>query len=429
MEKNEINIVKNIGVFHRRTNCRVCKSKNLSVFLDYGDMPLAGNFVFPSDLDEVKFYPMDLAVCLDCSLVQILNVVDPEVIFTDYRYLSSVTQTLTQHFRDYAALLQQEVLPRTDPFLVEIGCNDGVLLDPLNKLGVKVLGVDAAENVIQLTRPRGIDVIHGFFGLPIADAIEQEHGKADVITASNVFAHIDDLDGVMQGVDRLLSTEGKFIVEVHYVLDLLKTFQFDTVYHEHLCYYSLHALQVLYQRFGFSIVDVQHLPMHGGTIRVFAQRSESVHGNIKPVVQQMMAEELRHGINKTETYKEFGRQVERYRDNLTAFLLERKNSNRTLSAYGAAGRATILLNYCKLDQSKVVYIVDESPFRVGRCVPGVGIPIVFRSVLAEKPTNDCLITAWNYRDEIVGKEPAYLDQGGCFIMPLPEIEIIQSPTR
>ena len=418
--------MKNIGLFHRRINCRVCKSQNLSVFLDYGDMPLAGNFVFPSNLDEVKLYPMDLTVCLDCSLVQILNVVDPEVIFTDYRYLSSVTQTLMQHFRDYASLLQSEILPQKNPFLVEIGCNDGVLLDPLKNLGVKVLGVDAAENVIQLTRKRGLDVIHGFFGLPIADAIEKEHGKADVITASNVFAHIDDLDGVMQGVDRLLTAEGKFIVEVHYILDLLKTFQFDTVYHEHLCYYSLHALQVLYQRFGFSIVNVDHLPMHGGTIRVFAQRTDSAHGNINPIVNEMLNEEIKHGVKKAETYKKFGRQVEHYRDNLTAFLLERKKSGRTLSAYGAAGRATILLNYCNLDQSKVDYIVDESPFRVGRSVPGVGIPIVPRSVLAKKPTNDCLIAAWNYRDEIVGKELEYLDYGGCFIMPLPEIEIIQS---
>lgn len=418
--------MKNIGVYHRRKNCRICQSENLNVFLDYGDMPLAGNFVFPSDLEKVKLYPMDLAVCLDCSLVQILNVVDPEVIFTDYRYLSSVTQTLTRHFSEYAVLLQQDVLPSVNPFLVEIGCNDGVLLDPLQKLGVKVLGVDAAENVIELTKQRGIDVIHGFFGLPIAEKIKKNHGKADVITASNVFAHIDDLDAVMRGVDCLLSAEGKFIVEVHYALDLLKTFQFDTVYHEHLCYYSLHALEVLYKRFGFAIVNVQHLPMHGGTIRVYAQKLESVRGNVNPAVKDMLEEETKYGINEAETYEKFGLQVKHYRDNLIAFLLERENSNRTLSAYGAAGRATILLNYCNLDKSKVEYIVDESTFRVGRCVPGVGIPIVSRAILIENPTDDCLITAWNYRDEIIGKEPAYLDQGGCFIMPLPQIEIIQT---
>jgi len=391
-------------------------------------MPLAGNFVFPSNLHEVMLYPMDLAVCLDCSLVQILNVIDPKVIFTDYRYLSSVTQTLTQHFRDYAALLQRDILPQTDPFLVEIGCNDGVLLYPLKKLGVKVLGIDAAENVVQLTNQRGLNVIHGFFGLTIADAIVKKHGRADVITASNVFAHIDDLDSVMQGVDHLLSAKGWFIVEVHYLIDLLKTFQFDTVYHEHLCYYSLHALQVLYQRFGFSIENVQHLPMHGGAIRVFAQRSESAHGNINPIVKIILEEEIKYGINKSKTYKEFGQQVEIYRDNLTTILSKRKQSHRTLSAYGAAGRATTLLNYCKLDQSKVMYIVDESPFRIDRCVPGVGIPIVSHSALTEYPTDDCLITAWNYLDEIVCKESAYLDHGGCFITPLPEIKIIQSPT-
>ncbi|HEY8097562.1 MAG TPA: class I SAM-dependent methyltransferase, partial [Methylobacter sp.] len=256
------------------------------------------------------------------------------------------------------------------------------------------------------------------------EEIERTHGRPDVITASNVFAHIDDLDDVMRGVDHVLSENGQFIVEVHYLLDLLQTFQFDTVYHEHLCYYSLHALQALYRRFGFSIVDVQRLPMHGGAVRVFAQRT-SANQKAAPIVDQMLEQEKKHGIVQANTYTQFGAQVERCRSELAVFMAERKRSGRSLSAYGAAGRATILMNYCGLDHSMVEYVVDESPSRVGRCVPGVGIPVVPRSVLSEQPTDDCLITAWNYRDEIVGKSAAYLDRGGNLIMPLPTIEVIQ----
>lgn len=414
-----------IGLFQRRQECRVCKSKNLFVFLDYGNMPLAGGFLLEEQIGNAKLYPMDLAVCLDCSLVQILNTVAPEVLFTDYRYLSSVTRTLSQHFRDYAELLCEKVLPYDQPFLVEIGCNDGVLLKPLGVLGVKALGVDAAENVVQIARQSGCDVIHGFFGVPIANEIIAKYGKADVITASNVFAHIDDLDEVMYGVDALLKSDGTFIVEVHYVVDLLATFQFDTVYHEHLCYYSLHSLRALYERFGFSITDVQRLPMHGGAIRVFAERSAKAYGRINPVVQETLRQEQALCINTSEVYVQFGEQVTRYRDRLRDFLTERQRVGRSLSAYGAAGRATILLNYCHFDASLVKYIVDESPFRCGRYVPGVLIPIVPRSTLIATPTDDCLITAWNYRDEIVSKEEVYLKQGGSFIMPLPEIEVIQ----
>jgi SAM-dependent methyltransferase len=353
------------------------------MFLEFGDMPLAGNFVLQEELEDVKLYPMDLVVCLDCSLVQILNVVDPNVLFIDYRYLSSVTDTLKKHFQEYAVLLKKEILPDRNPFLVEIGCNDGVLLAPLKKMGIDVLGVDAAENVVQLARQRGVEVINGYFHESIAEHIVKQYRKADLITASNVFAHIDDLDEVLRGVEKLLESNGTFIVEVHYIVDLLKTFQFDTVYHEHLCYYSVHALQALYARFGFVVTNIQRLPMHGGAVRVYAKRASSKNIEISPVVEEMLEEEHVFGIHNVEIYKEFGKEVEKYRDKLRHFLGERKSLGRTLSAYGAAGRATILLNYCGLDNSIVEYVVDESPFRVGRYVPGVRLPIMARTELTK----------------------------------------------
>jgi SAM-dependent methyltransferase len=387
-------------------------------------MPLAGDFRLPSELKETKSYPLDLAVCRDCSLVQILNVVSPDVLFTDYRYLSSITQTLSQHFLDYADFLVERVLPRENSFVVEFGCNDGVLLEPLRKRGVQVIGVDAAENVVEVARRRGLDVIHGFFGRAIAAEIAAKCGRPDVVTASNVFAHIDDLDEIMLGVDVLLAEDGTFLVEVHYVVDLLKDFQFDTVYHEHLCYYSLHALQALYSRFDFSIVDVQRLPMHGGSIRVLAKRSAAEPG-VSPVVEQMLESERAWGLHTSEPYLQFGDKVRRHREELHGLVHDQKRMGRKISAFGAAGRATILLNYCGLDDKTIDYVVDESPFRIGRYVPGVNIPVVPRARLAEDPSDICLITAWNYRDEILEKERDFLVRGGIFLLPLPTVKFVR----
>jgi len=413
-----------IGAYRRRQVCRICGSNNLTVFLDYGNVPLAGGFLTKEQLEEEKLYPLDIAVCLDCSLVQILNVVSPEALFTDYRYLSSVTQTLSQHFREYAEVLRRNVLPKDNSFVVEIGCNDGVLLAPLQKIGVKALGVDPASNVVEVAWQQGLEVINDYFTLEVAKRIAAEFGKADVITASNVFAHIDDLDEVMRGVDSLLTSHGTFVVEVHYIVDLVEGLQFDTVYHEHLCYYSLHALSTLYHRYGFEIVDAERLPMHGGAVRVFSKRTQASQGHKSEILKQMMEYERRLSINESDLYIRFGQQVVQYRDQLLELLIERKRNSRTLSGYGAAGRATTLLNFCKIDNSMMEYIVDASPFRFGRYVPGVRIPIVPPSTLAERPTDDCLITAWNYRVEIIDKEQVYLERGGKFILPLPQIEIV-----
>ncbi|MEO0531842.1 MAG: methyltransferase domain-containing protein, partial [Planctomycetota bacterium] len=261
-----------IGNYQRRDTCRGCLGDRLVTFLDYGNVPLAGDFIKPEQVGTESIYPMDLSFCEDCSLVQITNVVDADELFTDYRYLSSVTSTLMGHFREYAQVLKSRLSSKENPLVVEFGCNDGVLLTPLGRLGVKAVGVDAAENVVELARGKGLDVRHGYFGGDLAGQLRQAYGPADIITASNVFAHIDDLDNVMRGVDGLLATDGTFCVEVHYVLDLVETVQFETVYHEHLCYYSLKALGSLYKRFGLAIVDAERLPMHGGAIRVFAQR-------------------------------------------------------------------------------------------------------------------------------------------------------------
>jgi SAM-dependent methyltransferase len=412
------------GDHHRRSTCRGCLRGNLASFLDYGMVPLAGDFLPQEYVGRERLYPMDLAVCLDCSLVQILNVIRAEDLFTDYRYLSSVTATLSRHFQDYAEFLCDTVLSDRAGLVVEIGCNDGVLLRPLKELGIRAVGVDAAENVVEIAKAAGLDVCHSYFGTEVARRLRETHGRAQVVTASNVFAHIDDLDEVLRGVDCLLAEDGTFIVEVHYLLDLLDQFQFDTVYHEHLCYYSVHALSHLFSRYEFEVVDVERLPMHGGAIRVSGRRrSVAVR---KPSVESLLELERAAGVTKLETYELFGAAVQKCRQQIRDFVLSRKASGRSICGYGAAGRATILLNFCGLDREVIQYVVDESPSRVGRVFPGVGIPIVSRDHFHEHPTDDCLLTAWNYRDEIIGKEQDYYQTGGCFLAPLPEVEVIQS---
>lgn len=414
------------GDYQTRGDCRGCHSNQLLKFLDYGTVPLAGDFLKPNQVGRESVYPMDLSFCENCSLVQITNVVSADELFTDYRYLSSVTSTLMGHFRDYAEELEHRLSGKSNPLVVEFGCNDGVLLAPLSNLGVKAIGVDAAENVVALARGKGLDVHHGYFGAELAAQLRTDYGAADVITASNVFAHIDDLDNVMHGVDALLASDGTFSVEVHYVLDLVKTVQFETVYHEHLCYYSLKALTNLYKRFGLEITDAERLPMHGGAIRVSAQRSCESGGQKSDRLRQLLRDEEAAGLYTAEAYHRFGEAARLQRNAIRELVIGRKDAGRSICGYGAAGRATTLLSYCGLDHRVLDYVVDESPSRIGRYVPGVQVPIVTREHFHAHPTDDCLLTAWNYRDEILGKEVPYVQQGGVFLAPLPKIEVIQS---
>ncbi len=413
------------GRFQRRSNCRGCLSDNLVSFLDYGSVPLAGDFITPDQVGSELTYPMDLSYCTDCSLVQITNVVSAEELFTDYRYLSSVTSTLMGHFNSYAQTLKNRFFHGKDGLVVEFGCNDGVLLKPLKELGIRAIGIDAAENVVEITRRKGLDARHGYFGHALAQELVEASGQAQVITASNVFAHIDNLDNVLRGVDTLLAEDGTFIVEVHYLRDLVESVQFDTVYHEHLCYYSLRSLNHLFGRFGLEIVDAERLPMHGGSIRVYGSRQAFAPGKCSERLARLTEEEEAAGLHSLETFEVFGEASRRQRLEIRDMVLSRKAVGRTVCGYGAAGRATTLLNYCGIGHETLDYIVDESPSRIGRYVPGVRVPVVNRDHFHANPVDDCLLTAWNYRDEIIAKEPTFTAKGGVFLAPLPKQEIIQ----
>lgn len=398
-----------------RTSCRICGSERLRLLVDYGHMPLAGGFLTEDELPHQAAFPLRLARCEACTLMQILDSVPPDEIFTQYSYVSSTTRTLIDHFAEMApAIVARE--HAAGRLVVEFGCNDGVLIKPLRAAGARVVGVDPSDVARRASREGGWPLVQDYFNAETAALVRAEHGAARIVTGNNVFAHVDDLHAIVRGVTALLEDEGVFVFEVQYQGDLLALVQYDTVYHEHVCYHSLTALERLLGSHGLRIVDVERIPIHSGSIRVTAARVASGRSPA-PIVGEMLEAERGWRVDR------FGEQVAARRDTLHALVADLKRAGRRVVAYGAAGRSTILLNFCALGGGLIEYVVDMSPLRYGKFVPGVNIPIVPPDVFHANPPDLAIMTAWNYEPEIVQKEQAFLSRGGRFIVPLPEVRL------
>lgn len=413
------------GKFTRRRTCRLCNGRDLKLFLNLEMMPLAGDYLTKEKVGKEKFYPLEVWFCQSCSLVQVLNVIGQDTLFFDYRYLSSSTVTLSNHFADFANEVTKKFLKKGDKVL-EIGSNDGVLLKPLKKLGIKAIGIDPARNVNMLARKQGLEIVDGYFNRQVALGIKKKFGKVRAVFANNCLAHINDLDEVFLGINSTIEDKGILIFEVHYIVDLLKKFQFDTIYHEHLCYYSLTSLQPYLKQFGFEIFDVKRIPIHSGSIRVYAQKEGGIQRRTQNLTK-LLRLERRQKVTSLQTYTEFAKKVEIARESITQLINKLKKEGKRIVGYGAAGRGNILLNYCKLDFRKIDYLVDESPERIGRFAPGAHIPIyALTRFRAERP-DYALILAWSYLKEITNKEKVFLQNNGKFIVPLPRLKVVKNP--
>ena len=411
-------------IISHRNNCRGCFSKNLKCFLDLGTMPLAGGFLKKNQIvNEVKI-PLKVYFCKNCGLVQILDVVDPTVLFKNYFYISSVIKSLSDHFKEYSQFLKRNYLKKNGSQLLEFGSNDGVLLQYfMNNKNIKTLGIDPSVNVSKIARKKGLNVIVDYFSQKSALKINQKYGLMDVVTGSNVFAHVDDIHEIINAAKILLKENGVFIVEVHYLLDLRKKFQYDTIYHEHLCYYSVYALKNIFELEDLKIVDVQRLSMHGGGIRVIATKKSSrlkVSENVKKIINN----ELKNGLNKFTSFKKFASKIVSHKEKLQKLLLKIKKQKKTIVGYGASGRGTTLLNYCNIDTKILDYIVDLSPLRAGMLMPGVHIPIFHPEKSRKNPPDYFLVLAWNYFDSILQQEKKLKSKGVKFIIPFPKIKVI-----
>lgn len=395
----------------QRTTCRGCESDHLDVFLDLGGMPLAGGFLPNTEaIAREESYPLSVHICRTCGLVQILEVVDPEILFQDYSFASSTVSPLVQHFENYAAWLRDRLDPR---FVVEFGCNDGILLAPLEKLGIRACGVDISQNITETARAKGLDVVTGYFDERTAETIERRLGRADVVTGSNAFAHNDRPELILKAALRILKPHGHLCLEVMYAGDLLEMYQWDTLYHEHLTFYCLTTLQVLLNRYGFHVVDAERIPMHGGSLRVVASRDPEE--KPKPSVRDILEYEKSKALADPATWMAFGQYISR-KIEVVRQTLGRLSQNSRIWGYGAAGKATLWVNACQM--SYLEAMVDASPLRAGKLMPGTHTPIVFPQELRANPPDYIFITAWNYADLIRSKESWF---EGIWVTPLPEL--------
>jgi SAM-dependent methyltransferase len=405
------------------TECRSCGAASLHSVLDLGDQPLANRLRTEAELaDEEPRLPLHLALCLVCALTQLTASVPPEALFTDYPYFSSVIPTLVEHARAIAARLVRERGLGPHSLVMELASNDGYLLQHYRDAGVPVLGVDPAANVAAAAEARGIPTRCDFFGREVARTLAAEGYRPDVLHANNVLAHVPDLNGFVEGIATLIGEHGRLVSESPYAKDLLDQVEFDTIYHEHLCYFSLTALDRLMERHGLVIEDVERLAIHGGSVRLFVAAA-SVAGR-GPRVLALLEEERAWGVGDPAPYDRFAHRVRELGRELVDLLDRLRAGGSTLAAYGAAAKGSTLLNTFGIGRERLSFIADTSPHKQGRYAPGTGLPIVAPERLLSDRPDYVLLLAWNFADEIVAQQRAYREAGGRFIVPVPTPRIL-----
>ena len=408
--------------------CRICDGKNLIKFLELGDMPPADGFLTESQISQEKSYPLNVCICDDCGLVQLDYVVAPEILYqNDYPYESSMTKTGVSHFHNFAKEVVEEFRLSRNGFVVDVGSNVGVLLEGFNILNMRTLGVEPATNICQIANKRGMKSINSFFTEDIANKIisDKKYGKAEVITATNVFAHIDDLHALMRAIDILLADKGVFIIEAPYLIDLFDNLEYDTIYHEHLSYLSIEPLIKLFDRFGMEILKVWKQKIHGGSLRYYIGRKNKLASHKdKKVIDEFLAREDK--ICKLSNLKDFAKRVEQNRSQLCQMLAKLKESNKRIVGVGAPAKGMTLLNYCKIDSRILDFVTEKSKLKIGKFTPGTYIPIVGDENLLNmtKKVDYVLLLPWNFADEIIKNLEEYRKLGGKFIIPIPEPHII-----
>jgi SAM-dependent methyltransferase len=402
--------------------CRSCGGRELVGLLDLGASPLADRLQDQNEPAELApRAPLELVLCPACGLVQLRHTVSRALLFDDrYPYLSSSSPALLAHARALAADLEERNVVNPGGLVLELASNDGYLLRNFSGRGMRVLGVDPAAQPVSRARDAGIPTLQAFFGTTVAERVLEQHGAADVIVANNVLAHVDDLNDVVQGMKLLLTPGGVISVEVPYLGDMIERCEFDTIYHQHLCYFSLQSLDALFRRHGLAVSAAQRLEIHGGSLRLtvtHAQRDSAP-------VAGLLAAEREAGMATAAYFDAFAGRVQRVRDKLRALLGTVTGRGERVAAYGAAAKGTTLLHYCDIDESMIDFAVDRNAFKHGRRMPGTGIPIEPVDRLLERGPAYALLLAWNFADEILAQQVAYRRQGGRFIVPIPEPAIL-----
>jgi SAM-dependent methyltransferase len=404
------------------TPCRICGERNLQPILSLGETPLANSLLRREQLSEPEpRFPLDLYFCPDCSMVQISETVPPEKLFREYLYFSSFSDTALKNAETIVNRMIEGKRLDENHLVVELASNDGYLLQFYVKRGVRVLGVEPAQNIAKVANERGVRTVSEFFGAELAQKLAGDGSRADVIHANNVLAHVADTNDFVAGIKRLLKPGGTVVIEAPYVKDTIDNVEFDQIYHEHLCYFSLTSLANLFARHDLTITDVERLPIHGGTLRVFVEHSETA--SVKQPVKDLFEEEEGWGVNDVSFYQTFGERVEELRENLLKLLRELKAEDKRIAAYGASAKGSTLLNYFRIGRETLDFVADRSTVKQGLFTPGTHLPVVAPESLLQAKPDYVLLLTWNFADEILAQQDEYRRQGGKFIVPIPALEI------
>jgi hypothetical protein len=402
------------------TVCRLCGSADLTGVVDLGATPPCERFLSAEQLDEPEpTYPLHLRVCTSCWLAQIPPLITPEDTFTDYAYFSSYSTSWVEHARSFVAEL--ELAP--DSFVVEVASNDGYLLRHVVERGVRCLGIEPSVNVGAAAREHGVPTVTAFLTPESASAVVREHGPADYVVANNVYAHIPDVVGFTQGLRTLVADDGLVSIEVQHLLTLIEGNQYDTIYHEHFQYYTVASAQRALAGGGLRLVDVELLPTHGGSIRLWAQPAETA-GRPSRRVSDVLALEKAAGLHELSGYAGFGTRVAQVRRDLLRFLIDAAEQGKTVVGYGAPGKGNTLLNHCGVRPDLLAYTVDRNPYKHGRFTPGARIPIFAPERIAADRPDYVLVLPWNLRDELVKQLSYVREWGGRLVFPIPSLEVV-----
>ena len=411
--------------------CAFCGHDDLNEVIDFGEVALAGAFLKQSDFQQERKYPLRVCFCPKCHAVQVTDKVDPAIMFANYFYFSSAIRTLREHFVDYATEVVARFLDQPQlSTVVEIGCNDGVLLKPLADQGVGTpVGVDPATNILKAIDDPRVQIVNDYFGDKVADQILQRFGKADLVVANNVFAHIPDINGVTAAINKILKDDGVFVFEVHYLGKIIQDLQYDMIYHEHLYYYSLLALENHFERHGMVVFDIKPIPIHGGSMRYYVCKKGSRHSRtVSNRVALLRSDERALGYDKAETYRRFASDCDLRRERLMDTITKLRAKGRTIAGYGASGRANTIIQYCGIGTEHLECMIDDAPAKHGYYTPGSHVLIRSNDILRSEPPDYLLIFAWAFFNEIAAKCSDYLANGGRLVVPLPDVRVTLYPT-
>lgn len=410
--------------FYKDNNCRFCGEKLRNTFIDLGMSPLCESFLSVEQLNDMEpFYPLHVYVCDNCFLVQLEEYVNPETIFTEYAYFSSYADAWLKHCAAYCNKMIERFHLGEESYVVEIGSNDGYLLQFFKDNKIPSLGIEPAKNVAKVAIDKGLPTLLKFFDSNLAKHITEHSKQADLIIGNNVLAQVPTLNDFVEGLKILLKPQGVITLEFPHLMRLIEENQFDTIYHEHFSYFSFITIDKIFTAHGLAIFDVDELLTHGGSLRIYAHHATDTGKKVSRNVRELYAREINAGVDKIHYYRSFDEQVKETKRKLLAFLIETKRSGQKIVGYGAPGKGNTLLNYCGIRTDFVDYTVDRNPYKHGKFLPGTHIPIFPPEKIRETRPDFVLILPWNFKDEIISQMTYIRKWGGKFIVAIPELEI------